>query len=142
MRVPDPILDKLETLPATLLSNSNETYAATLAIRRWSDSERRSRAFRRTFKIVGTICACSLIGLFVHILLLVILPALVLTFIFAFPLFQKFLGEDATLVWVEGQCPYCKGDKQLKPYLDTQFKNENTVQCPDCGQTLHVIVSL
>ena len=125
----------LETLPVRVQGNSGESFDGVMAIKKWSALERRSRAVRRTGRIVGTIFACSLIGLFVHILLLVIIPTLCLTVLAAYPLFAKFLGEDATFFKVDAECPYCKTTKTLRPYLDTQFKPQVTVQCPDCGQT-------
>ena len=125
----------LETLSVRVQGNSGESYDGTMTVKKWSDLERRSRAIRRTAKIVGTIFACSMIGLFVHILLLVIIPTLCLTALATYPMLAKFMGEEATFFKVESLCPYCKTSKTLRPYLDTQFKPQVTVQCPDCGQT-------
>lgn len=112
-----------------------------VAFKKWQDQERRSRALKRTLKLVGTIFACSLIGLFVHILLIVIIPGLFLTLVAAAPIFMKLSGEDATFFYVEGDCPYCKQKRTLRPYLDTKFKAPMTVQCPECGQTAHAVPS-
>lgn len=131
----------VEFTPVKILSNSGESLSGSLAFKKWTDHERRSRAARRTAKIIGTIFACSLIGLFVHILLLIIIPGLFVTILAAFPLFIKLSNEDATFFYVEGSCPYCKKKQTLRPYLDTQFKEQVTVQCPECGQTVQALNS-
>ena len=142
--MPKPLVlpEGLENLPVRVQGNSAESFEGTVFVKKWSHTERRARAMKRTLKIVGSIFACSLIGLFVHILLLVIIPTLCLTMLAVYPLLAKFMGEDATFFKVESQCPYCKSFKTLRPYLDTQFKPQVTVQCPDCGQTAQAFLQL
>ncbi|MGZ3709261.1 MAG: hypothetical protein ACXWPM_11025 [Bdellovibrionota bacterium] len=134
-----PLPNGTETLSAKILGGSGENFDATMIIKRWSDQERKSRARKRTFRILGTIFACSLIGLFVHILLLVIIPGLFITMIAAFPLFLRLRGEEITFFRVDGPCPYCHEPRALRPYLDTQYREEVTVQCPECGQTARAV---
>ena len=110
----------------------------TLAYRSWSPAERRQRAFKRTGKIIGMVFGCSLIGLFVHILLLIIIPGLFITLILTAPTFLKFLGEEESFFYVEAKCPHCQAEGKLRPYLATEFKAEVTAQCALCGQTTRV----
>jgi hypothetical protein len=132
--------DHLEFVKVKILGNSSEEYEGSMAMKRWDQKERRSRALRRTGRIVGTVFACSLIGLFVHILLLVIIPTLLLTTVIALPLFFRFMGEESSFFYVEGHCPYCGTQRTLRPYLDTQLRPQVTVQCPECGQTAQAFV--
>jgi len=125
----------MEDIEVQISQNSGNMTSGLMTIRKWPLAERRSRAFKRTFKIVGTVYACSLVGLFVHILLLVILPTLFLTTIAAVPMFMKFLGEEVTFSEVKGPCSYCHKGVKFRPYLDTKFGTEMTIQCPECGQT-------
>ena len=131
-----------ENIPIRISSNSGETFDGTLVIKRWTDQETRKRALKRTLKIVGTVFACSLIGLFVHILLLLIIPTLLLTVILSFSIYLRLARENATFFFANGTCPYCRQPQRLRPYLNTQFDEKMTLQCPQCGQTVQVSPAL
>lgn len=102
----------------------------------WTIQEAKKRALKKTLKIVGSIFAVSLIGLFVHILLLVIVPALIITLLAAVPLYLKWSNENATFSSAQGYCPQCKAEKKFRPYVGAQLSQSITLQCPECGQTL------
>lgn len=101
----------------------------------WTPAEANARARKKVFRIVGTVLACSLIGTIVHLLLLIIVPALFITLIAAFPVYMKWSGERLTCVDVDGTCPSCKTHQKLRPYLSARFAEPMTLQCPKCGQT-------
>lgn len=105
-------------------------------VKEWTQVERQRRALTRTGKIVGTILACSLIGLFVHILLLFIIPLLLATMVGALPLYFRFASEDATWFKIDGECPNCHESGWLRPFIDTRYHlgEEMAAQCPACGQ--------
>jgi len=102
----------------------------------WDPAQRKKRALKKTGKIVGTIMAVSSIGLFVHILLIVILPLLLATLLISIPLYFKFANEKANFYAVDGPCPKCKSNEKFRPYLDSQLNDEITIQCGACGDTL------
>lgn len=133
--------DGVEHLPAIISGISDKTTTGKITIKKWSDSERKSRAFKKTFKIVGTIFACSLIGLFVHILLVIIIPTLIITLLATVPLYLKNIRESVSFFYVDGECPSCGKFGQLKPYVSTQLTELVTVQCSDCGETSKVRLS-
>lgn len=126
---------------ARIIGPSGDETEGRIAIKEWSEKERRSRAAKKTAKIVAAVFAFSLIGLFVHILLIVIVPTLFLTMIGSFPLYLKFKGEESTFYYVEGQCPHCRFEGRLRPYLDSRAAETVTAQCPECGQTSRVRVT-
>ena len=120
-----------------ILRGSGEMPTAGVAlVKEWTSVERQHRAILRTGKIVGTILACSLVGLFVHILLLFIIPLLLATIAGALPLYLRFAGEDSTWFKIEGECPNCREGKWLRPFIDTRYQAdiEMVAQCPGCGQ--------
>ena len=131
-----PLPEGLEFQTIEIQSNSGEVKEAEVAFKKWSEKECNKRAFKKTTKIVGTILACSLIGLFVHILLVVIIQAVFITVIGSFPLYLKFKNENSTIYYAKGQCPGCQFHGNLKPYLDSKLNEEMTLQCPKCGQTM------
>lgn len=130
----------LEAVPVRIIDSSGAELEGTMSLKRWTPKERQSRALRRTGKILGTIFLISLIGLFVHILLLVIVPALIIALLAAAPLYARFSKEDITFFKVVGKCPYCGSADPLRPYLDTQVREKVTAQCSSCGQTSQVAV--
>lgn len=119
----------------TLIDNQGKSYPGFAWIKDWSPQERRSRARKKTFKIVGTILAGSLIGLFVHILLIIIVPAVFITLVGAAPLYSRFLKEESTFFQVEAPCPSCQAEGPLRPYLNSRVSEKMTAQCPSCGAT-------
>ena len=102
----------VESVEVKVFGNTDLPFDGKMWIKKWTQQERTSRAVKRTLKLLGTIFACSLIGLFVHILLLVILPGLFLTVVGAFPLFLYFKGEEVTFFHVEGTCPFLSGNRK------------------------------
>ncbi len=125
-----------EVISVVILDNARKEYPAKMMIKRWTDRERRRRAWNRSFKIIGTLFACSLLGLFIHPILFIIVPAwLALLFSFA-PLFTKFLGETVTFYTVDGYCTFCKKKSQFGPYLDSSLQSEMSILCSGCGQNM------
>ncbi len=131
-------MENIKTIPVTILANTGERHQGSLSLREWTDHERKSRALKKTFKILGSIFGVSLIGLFVHILLIIILPALLVTLLASYPMYLKFSSEKNTIQEINGYCPTCKKNSKLRPYISTQFEEKTTVQCPDCGQTVQI----
>ena len=129
---------KEKTVPIQIISKSGEVFDGDLNLYLFSDQERKTLAFKKTGKIVGSIFLFSLIGLFIHILLVVIIPILILTLILSYPLYLKFSSEKNKIQSIQGFCPYCQQPKQLRPYISSQFISESAVQCPDCGQTVTI----
>jgi len=135
-----PLPEGLEFQTIEIQSNSGEAQIAKVAFKKWSEKECNTRALKKTSKIVGTILACSLIGLFVHILLVVIIPAVFITIVGSFPLYLKFKNESSTVYYAQGSCPSCHFNGKLKPYLDSKLNEEMTLQCSSCGQTMKAIL--
>jgi|GEM_PF-2376101 len=126
----------IETIPLTIPDQS----PGTLIVQRWSPSERTSRAFRKSAKIGGLALAISSMALVVHILLLIMVPALVITLFALIPIFLKIQSEKATFVSAEGVCPFCKVHSIFRPFLKSELKPQITLQCINCGQTSSAFV--
>jgi hypothetical protein len=126
-----------ESVAVQVTGGSLEIIDGKMWVKNWSPHERSSRALRQTGRIVGTVFACSLIGLVVHLLLLFIVPTLLLTVAGSLPYFLKIRSQKSTFFGVDARCPYCKADGRLKPYLNAEAMERVTVQCPLCGQTSH-----
>ncbi|MBN21189.1 MAG: hypothetical protein CL678_07865 [Bdellovibrionaceae bacterium] len=135
-----PLPEGLIWKNATLLNSSGESFDAKAAVKEWDDSERKSRAIKRTFKIVGGILGVSLIGLFVHILLIVIIPTVILTLMGSVFLYLRFLDETATVYYFRSENPKINTD--LRPYLNTQLQEEMTAQFTDSGETIKVKIEI
>jgi len=125
-----------QRIEVTLRGSGDRSTPGVALVKVWSPVERQHRAITRTGRIVGAILACSLIGLFVHILLLFIIPLLLATIAGALPLYLRFAAEESTWFKVEGECPNCTGGKWLRPFIDTRYHGgeEMVAQCPACGQ--------
>lgn len=128
-----PLIEKQAEVKLT--SSTGEEQTGTIHFTLWPDGERRVRARRSTLKIVGSILAVCSLGLFVHILLIIFVPTAILTLLAAFPIYLKFLGDKTTFLHVDGKCPHCSFQGQLRPFLEKRLAQEVTLQCPECGQT-------
>lgn len=127
-----------EKIGVLLQEPSGSEKQASMVIKRWTPLERKKRARKKTFRIVGTVLGVSLIGLFVHILLPFLLLADLIALILAVPLYMKLSEEGATFYRVEAACPHCQAEGGLRSYLSTRVAPQMTVQCPACGQTSQV----
>ena len=116
-------------------SNSGNSFSGTLHYQEWPEDLRGPRARGKTLKIVGTLLGISCIGLFVHILLIVMIPLAILTLFASYPMYLFFKGDAVTFTHISGQCPYCDHKGDLKPYVKARVDEIIVVQCPSCGET-------
>jgi len=128
-----------EEIPVRITGGSIEAYDGALVIKRWSLQETRRRAFKRTFRIVGIVCAFSLVGLIVHILLLLIIPLLALTFFGSVIFFFQLCGETTSFFCANSTCPGCRLPQRLEPYMGTGLQEKVSLICPGCGQTAQAV---
>lgn len=123
-----------------LYGNSPEPFFGTMHLQYWEPREAQARARKRIFKILRTLFVCSLIGLVLHLLLLIIVPTLLIVSILSIPVYFKWSSELLSCLSIQGVCPSCKTDQILKPFLFSRYQNPLTVQCGDCGQTCKAVV--
>lgn len=133
------IPDGTEEIPVRITGGSIEVYDGTLVIKRWTLQEARSRALKRTLRIVGIVCAFSLIGLVVHILLLLIIPVLAITILGSVIMFSQLCGETTSFFFANSICPGCRKTQRLKPYMGTGLQEKVSLICPGCGQTARAV---
>lgn len=131
--------DGTEEIPVRITGGAIEAYDGTLVIKRWTPQETRKRAFKRTFRIVGTVCAFSLVGLIIHILLLLIIPLLAFTIFGSVILFSQMCGETTSFFCANSICPGCRLPQRLEPYLGTGLQEKVSLICPGCGQTAQAV---
>jgi hypothetical protein len=126
--------------PNANVNASGESSSAdgTLVTQVWSKKARLGRAIRISSKIVGCVVLACFSALFIHPLILPSLTTLVLTLIALPMVFSYFLGQEATFLQANGQCPHCAHSGQLKRYLSDTVADEMTLLCRECGQTCRV----
>ena len=92
----------------------------------------------RTRRAVLALLACwglAAVTILVPIAHFILVPGFFLLGIF---LFVKRLGEGATIVGVQGVCPYCKEERQF--VAAGRVKSELKVSCPVCHNQLDASV--
>jgi hypothetical protein len=122
-------------LSVNIFGNQPDPTTGQMTIQVWSEAEAKKRARQKIFKILKILFGCSLIGLFLHLLLLLIIPTLILALIASIPLYGRLSSETQSCLEVHGICPGCKSEQKLRPYLSSRFKIPMSIQCPSCGQT-------
>jgi len=127
---------KFETKKIKLNGNDPDQETGEIFFTSWTEQEAKKRALKKTIRIIGSIYGVSLIGLFVHILLPILIPTNIIATLVAIPLYLKWSNERATFSHATGYCPQCKKETQFRPYVSAQLLDSVTLQCPDCGQTI------
>jgi len=131
---------KTEALPIEIMSSSGDAHKGMLTILRWNKIERPKRALKISGKILGCVLALCCAAVFVHPLILPSITLLSLTILGSPIYFSYFLGQKATFIHAQGQCPSCKAEGQLNRYLWATVSHQVTLICPACGQTCRAIL--